>query len=51
MVVPRTSRYVIELSAEERYELERRGREDEVVAVACELPARHERPLGRFSRT
>src|SRR5256885_14579696 len=23
----------------------------EVVAVACELPARHERPLGRFSRT
>src|SRR5215213_5218372 len=22
----------------------------EVVAVACELPARHERPLGRFSR-
>ena len=23
----------------------------EVVAVACELPARHDRPLGRFSRT
>src|SRR5215213_2266308 len=23
----------------------------EVVAVACELPARHERPLSRFSRT
>src|SRR5215210_4289238 len=23
----------------------------EAVAVACELPARHERPLGRFSRT
>jgi DDE superfamily endonuclease len=23
----------------------------EVVAVACELPVRHERPLGRFSRT
>jgi hypothetical protein len=27
MVVPRTSRYVIELSAEERDELERRARE------------------------
>src|SRR3954462_3047029 len=123
MVVPRTSRYVIELSADERDELERRAREvtapwrdvqrarmilyaaeglpdieiaarldchpdsvshrrrrfcaerldglqdrprssrprrfppeqvaevAEVVAVACELPARHERPLGRFSRT
>src|SRR4051812_528800 len=23
----------------------------EVVAVACELPAKHDRPLGRFSRT
>jgi hypothetical protein len=23
----------------------------EVIAVACELPARHDRPLGRFSRT
>jgi len=23
----------------------------EVVAVACELPARHDRPLGRFSRS
>jgi transposase len=119
MVVPRTSRYAIELSAGERDELERRAREvtaawrdgqrarmilyaaegmadieiaarldchpdsvghrrrrfcaerlgglqdrprsgrprrfppeqvAEVVAVACELPARHERPLGRFSR-
>src|SRR5215211_3101238 len=121
MVVPRTSRYVIELSADERDELERRAREvtapwrdvqrarmilyaaeemadieiaarldchpdsvssrrrrfcaerldglhdkpragrprrfpppeqvAEVVAVACELPAKHDRPLGRFSRT
>src|SRR3954465_7283801 len=119
MAVPRTSRFVIELSADERDELERRAREvtapwrdvqrarmilyaaegmadieiaarldchpdsvsqrrrrfcaerldglrdrprsgrprrfppeqvAEVVAVACELPARHERPLGRFSR-
>jgi hypothetical protein len=23
----------------------------EVVAVACELPAEHDRPLGRFSRS
>src|SRR4051812_11442208 len=27
------------------------GQVAEVVAVACELPARHDRPLGRFSRT
>jgi hypothetical protein len=27
------------------------GKVAAVVAVACELPARHERPLGRFSRT
>ena len=120
MVVSRTSRYVIELSADERDELERRAREvtapwrdvqrarmilyaaegmadieiaarldchpdsvsirrrrfcaerldglqdkpragrprrfppeqvAEVIAVACELPAKHGRPLGRFSRT
>jgi transposase len=120
VVVPRTSRYRIELTAEERRELERRaqtptlpfrdaqrarlilyaaeglpdqqiavrvdchpevvsrwrrrfceegieGLQDrpragrprrfppeqvaEVVAVACELPARHGRPLGRFSRS